>query len=119
ALFGVVQIVSAAILQGLGAERAAAWHLLAAAAVKVALNVWLVPRWGIAGAAIAAVAAYAVAAGLNLARLRRMRFVHLPWRQWTAKPIACTAAMAAAAGAVVWAAPQGLAALAPGMPSRL
>lgn len=93
-VFSVVQIVSGAILQGLGAERATAYHLLAAAAVKVALNVWLVPRWGIEGAAAAAVVAYATAACLNILRLRQFRFIRLSWRQWTIKPLVCTAVMA-------------------------
>lgn len=55
---GTVSIISAALLQGLGAVRAPALHLLAAALLKAALNLLLVPQQGITGAAIAGVAAH-------------------------------------------------------------
>lgn len=102
--FSVVQIVSAAILQGLGAERAAAYHLLAAAAVKVGLNLWLVPLWGIEGAAVSAVAAYAAAAGLNMIRLKGIPFGRLSWRDFVMKPLLSIAVMASVTAAVVFAA---------------
>lgn len=102
--FSVVQIVSAAILQGLGAERSAAYHLLAAAAVKVGMNLWLVPLWGIEGAAVSAVAAYASAAGLNMIRLKGFPFGRLSWRDFAMKPLLSTAAMAIVTAAVVFAA---------------
>ncbi|MFK7696863.1 oligosaccharide flippase family protein [Paenibacillus sp. HJGM_3] len=72
AAFAVVQIVAGTLLQGLGAERAPAYYLLAAAGVKIGLNLLLMPRWGIHGAAVAAVAAYATAAALSCLRLRRL-----------------------------------------------
>lgn len=101
AVFSVVQIVSGTLLQGLGAERATAWHLLAAAAAKVGLNVVLVPRFGIEGAAVAAVAAYALAAGLNLLRLRRLRFLSWSWRDYALRPLLATVAMAIGTAAVM------------------
>ncbi|MEF3306552.1 putative polysaccharide biosynthesis protein [Paenibacillus sp. GYB003] len=103
AVFSVVQIVSGTILQGLGAERATAIHLLLAAAAKVGLNVWLVPRFGIEGAAAAAVAAYALAAGLNMLRLRRFGLLRLTWRDFALKPLLATAIMAVATAAVAYA----------------
>lgn len=102
AAFSVVQIVSSAILQGLGAEKAAAVHLLAAASVKVGLNVWLVPVWGIEGAAVSAVAAYAVAAALNLLRLGRFRFIRFSWRDYALKPLLSVAVMALVAACSVF-----------------
>ncbi|MFD3261975.1 oligosaccharide flippase family protein [Paenibacillus lentus] len=68
---GALVTVSAALLQGLGHVRAPALHLLAAAALKTALNALLVPPLGITGAAIAGIAAYGTAAALNLALLSR------------------------------------------------
>lgn len=102
-VFSVVQIVSGAILQGMGAERATAYHLLAAAAIKVGLNIWLVPRWGIEGAAFSAVVAYAAAAGLNLLRLYRFRFIRLSWQDYAVKPLLSTAVMAIVTVAVLFA----------------
>ncbi|MCY9796627.1 polysaccharide biosynthesis protein, partial [Paenibacillus apiarius] len=71
AVSGVFQAVTAALMQGMGAVRAPALHLLAAACVKAALNVWLVPAYGIAGAATSAAAALALAAALNALALAR------------------------------------------------
>lgn len=68
---GALVTVSAALLQGLGHVRAPALHLLAAAALKTALNALLVPPLGITGAALAGIAAYGAAAALNLALLAR------------------------------------------------
>lgn len=88
--------VTAALLQGLGVVRAPALNLLAAAAIKTALNVLLVPQLGITGAAIAGIAAYTAAAALNLALLlqqvqRRPRLVDAVLR-----PLAAVLAMSAA-----------------------
>lgn len=47
AVGGTVSIISAALLQGLGYVRAPALHLLAAALLKAALNLLLVPQQGI------------------------------------------------------------------------
>ncbi|GAA3411750.1 oligosaccharide flippase family protein [Paenibacillus hodogayensis] len=101
AVFSVVQIVSGTILQGLGAERSTAYYLLAAAAIKVGLNVALVPRWGIEGAALSAVAAYAAAAVLNLLRLRAYKLLRLSWRTFVWKPLLATAVMAIVTAAIV------------------
>ncbi|KKO51545.1 putative polysaccharide biosynthesis protein, partial [Paenibacillus sp. DMB20] len=68
---GTVSIISAALLQGVGIVKAPAVHLLAAAALKLGLNLALVPELGITGAAIAGVAAHFAAAALNVALLVR------------------------------------------------
>ncbi|MGG2197292.1 putative polysaccharide biosynthesis protein [Paenibacillus validus] len=78
AVLSAVNLVSSSLLQGLGAVRAPALYLLAAALAKLALNAALVPRIGIDGAAWAAVAAYALAAGLALAHALRAAGVTAP-----------------------------------------
>ena len=119
AVFSVVQIVTAAVLHGIGAERLPAWHLLAAAAFKVALNVLLVPVWGIAGAAAAAVAAYALAAALNAAVLVRRGVVRLTLRHYGLRPLFAAAVLAAAAGGTAFASEAAIAFMAPAVPERL
>lgn len=93
---GALVAITAALLQGLGAVRAPAWHLLAAAALKAALNALLVPPLGIAGAAIAGIAAYGLAAALNLALLLRRARLRPRLRDAAARPLAAALAMAAA-----------------------
>jgi O-antigen/teichoic acid export membrane protein len=118
AVFGVVQIVSGTLLQGLGAERAPVYYLLVAVAVKIALNLALMPLWGIHGAAVAAVAAYATAAALNCIRLRRMLPTRLAWGRDAAGPAAAAALMAAGLAAWLGAAALALGALPAAPPER-
>lgn len=99
---GTASIISAALLQGLGAVRAPALHLLAAAAVKAALNVLLVPIWGTTGAAIAGAAAYTLAAALNTAQLARLAGLRTSWSAGVLKPAVMLAAMVLAAASVSW-----------------
>ncbi len=66
AVFSTLNITSASVLQGIGAVKAPAVNLLAAAVLKFALNVWLLPLWGIRGGALATVLAFALASSLNL-----------------------------------------------------
>jgi O-antigen/teichoic acid export membrane protein len=118
AAFGVLQIISGTLLQGLGAERAPVYYLLVAVAVKIGLNLALMPLWGIHGAAVAAVAAYATAAALNCIRLRRMLPTRLAWGRDAAKPAAAAALMAAGLAAWLGAAALALAALPAAPPER-
>lgn len=97
---GTVSIISAALLQGLGAVRAPALHLLAAAALKAALNLLLVPQQGITGAAIASVAAYLFAAALNVLLLHRMGHLRLRFADVLGKPALLLAGLGLAAAAV-------------------
>ncbi|MDT0126254.1 oligosaccharide flippase family protein [Paenibacillus sp. RRE4] len=98
-----VSIIAAALLQGLGAVRAPAFSMLAAAGVKVLLNVMLVPALGISGAALAGAAAYMLAAGLNVALLARLTAMRPAPGAVLAKPALVIAAMSLAALGMAWA----------------
>lgn len=93
---GALVSVSAALLQGLGMVKAPALNLLAAAAMKTALNLLLVPQLGITGAAIAGIAAYSVAAALNIALLLRHAGLRPSVRDAALRPVAAILAMMAA-----------------------
>lgn len=97
---GTVSIISAALLQGLGAVRAPALTLLAAALLKAALNLLLVPQQGITGAAIAGVAAHLFAAALNVLLLYRQGYLRLRFADALLKPAALLAGLGLAAAAV-------------------
>lgn len=107
---GTVSIISAAVLQGLGQVRAPALHLLAAALLKAALNLLLVPQLGITGAAIAGVAAHLFAAALNVLLLRRKAHLRLRLADVLAKPALLVAGLGLAAAAASWGAGAALAA---------
>ncbi|MGN7765795.1 putative polysaccharide biosynthesis protein [Paenibacillus sp. 22594] len=100
---GTVSIISAALLQGLGAVRAPALHLLAAALLKAALNLLLVPQQGITGAAIASVAAHGFAAALNVLLLHRQGHLRLRLADALLRPALLLAGLALAAAAVSYA----------------
>ena len=102
AVGGTVSIISAALLQGLGYVRAPALHLLAAALLKAALNLLLVPQQGITGAAIAGVAAHSFAATLNVLLLYRQGHLRLRLADALARPALLTAGLALAAAAASW-----------------
>ncbi|MFC9712603.1 oligosaccharide flippase family protein [Paenibacillus sp. NPDC056933] len=99
-----VSIIAAALLQGLGAVRAPAFSMLAAAGVKALLNVMLVPALGISGAALAGAVAYMLAAGLNVALLARLTAMRPAPGAVLAKPALVIAAMSLAAAGTAWAA---------------
>ncbi|MGE6668423.1 putative polysaccharide biosynthesis protein [Paenibacillus xylanexedens] len=99
-----VSIIAAALLQGLGAVRAPAFSMLAAAGVKALLNVMLVPALGISGAALAGAVAYMLAAGLNVALLARLVALRPTPGAVLAKPALVIAAMSLAAVGTAWAA---------------
>lgn len=95
-----LMVVTSALLQGLGAQRAPALHLLAAALLKAALNALLVPQLGITGAAIASIAAYGAAAALNAALLLRRVGLRPRLRDALVRPAAALLALAAAVTAL-------------------
>ncbi|MET3939050.1 O-antigen/teichoic acid export membrane protein [Paenibacillus sp. PvP094] len=99
-----VSIIAAALLQGLGAVRAPAFSMLAAAGVKALLNVMLVPALGISGAALAGAVAYMLAAGLNVALLARRTAMRPDPGAVLVKPALVIAAMSVAAAGMAWAA---------------
>ena len=110
AVGSTISIISAALLQGLGFVRAPALHLLAAALLKAALNLLLVPQLGITGAAIAGVAAHLFAAALNVLLLRRISHLRLRPADVLARPALLVAGLGLAAAAVSWGADAALAA---------
>lgn len=75
---------------------------LAAALLKAALNLLLVPQQGITGAAIAGVAAHSFAAALNVLLLYRQGHLRLRLADALARPALLTAGLALAAAAASW-----------------
>ncbi len=104
AVFSAISLISAALLQGIGIVKAPAVNLLVGAAVKVLLNLLLVPQLGITGAAIAGVAANFLAAALNVALLVRGTGLRLSAGALLAKPALILAGMFSAAAGAQWAA---------------
>ncbi|CAM3671829.1 oligosaccharide flippase family protein [Marinicrinis lubricantis] len=94
--FSVLNIVTSSVLQGLDAVKIPALHLLAAAGVKVLLNVLWVPHFGIRGAALSAVLSFVTAAALNVIYLARRNYIQIRFKDDLWKPIASTVVMAAA-----------------------
>lgn len=86
ALFSTLNTVSGSVLQGLGAVRLPALTMLIAVVLKALGNVWLMPRWGIEGAALSAVIAFAAAAGLTLVQAARCTGVRFALRQYAVAP---------------------------------
>lgn len=95
-IFASVQTTFAAILQGAGWVYLPVINLLAASGVKVLCNLWLVPLYGIDGAAAATVLSYATAAVLNFWAMKRCLGQGLPWRRWVLRPAVATFIMTAA-----------------------
>lgn len=84
-VFSMVNIVTASMLQGIGYANVSAFNLLWAAIVKLLLNIWWVPLYGINGAAASAVIAFLIASILNSFVLyKKVRFNiklgHYIWR---------------------------------------
>jgi O-antigen/teichoic acid export membrane protein len=86
ALFSTLNTVTSSVLQGLGAVRTPALTLLIAVVLKALGNVWLLPRWGLEGAALSAVIAFAAAAGLNLVQVVRCTGVRFALRRYAVTP---------------------------------
>nr|WP_246281412.1 polysaccharide biosynthesis protein [Saccharibacillus qingshengii] len=84
---GTLGIVSAALLQGMGAVRAPALFLLVSAALKLVLNLLLVPQMGIAGAALAGAVSYMVAALLGVLMLARLTGLRANGRRTLLQPL--------------------------------
>lgn len=93
--FCSVQIVSTSLLQGLGLARLPAYYLLIATVLKIGLNIWLVPRWGIEGAAFAAVAAFLTAVIFNIRALLKHTNISFSIHNYVWKPMLAVGTMAA------------------------
>lgn len=74
-LFTTIAATTAAILQGMGRAKVSALTMVIGMMVKWGLNMWLIPLWGTAGAAVSSVTSFAFVAGINSLYLyREMRF---------------------------------------------
>lgn len=94
AVFSSLNIITASILQGLGAPLIPALSLLFAAVIKVCLNIYWIPMWGIEGAASAAVLTFVIASLFNLLAIRSRTGLALPWRDYVFKPLVALMFMA-------------------------
>lgn len=97
---GTLGIVSAALLQGMGAVRAPALFLLVSATLKLTLNLLLVPLMGISGAALAGAVSYLVAALLGVLLLARLTGLRGGVRRTLLQPLLLAGLTALAAFAV-------------------
>jgi stage V sporulation protein B len=88
AVFSTLNIVSASILQGVGAVMIPVRNLLVAAAIKVACNLIFLPFWGIQGAALSAVVAFAAASILNMAHLSKSTGASFTKAHYLYRPLA-------------------------------
>lgn len=100
-----VSTISAGLLQGLGRPGIPALSLLIAVIVKTALNLSLIPRWGIEGAATAAVAACAAAGLINMGALVRWAHFRPRAKTYLLKPFISLALMTAYLVSMMWAIP--------------
>lgn len=105
AVASTLNIITGSLLQGLGNVKAPAVHLLAAALVKIGLNIWLVPLWGVDGAAVAGIVSFALAALLNLLALIRDLQLRGSWKAGILRPLLILAVMSIAVGCVLWLVP--------------
>ncbi|MBX6394463.1 MAG: polysaccharide biosynthesis protein, partial [Alicyclobacillaceae bacterium] len=95
-VFSTLESVSSSVLQGMGMTMRPVVNLLIGLILKIILNLWWVPLWGIQGAAAASVVAYFLAAELNLWYMKRFTSLKLsPLALW-GKPLVATTAMTAA-----------------------
>lgn len=97
---GTLGIVSAALLQGMGAVRAPALFLLISAALKLLLNLLLVPLMGISGAALAGAVSYMIAALLGVMLLARLTGLRRGVRRMLFQPLLLAGLTALAAYSV-------------------
>ncbi len=89
-LFASLQTTVAAVLQGAGWVYLPVIYLLVACCVKFVANLWLVPRYGIHGAAIATVFSYSLAAVLNMGAMVKLLNEKIQWMTWFVRPLIAT-----------------------------
>ncbi|MBE3551704.1 MAG: polysaccharide biosynthesis protein [Kyrpidia tusciae] len=101
-VFSTLESVSSSVLQGMGMTVRPVVNLFIGLVLKVVLNLWWVPLWGIGGAAAASVVSYWVAAELNLYQMKRLTSLRLsPIALW-GKPALATAGMVVAVQLWQW-----------------
>lgn len=86
AVFSSLNIITASILQGLGAVFVPVLSLLFAVVVKIGLNLWWIPLWGIEGAAAAAVVTFIAASLVNMLAILKHTNIKLSWTLYIIKP---------------------------------
>jgi polysaccharide transporter, PST family len=86
-IFSTLGITSAGILQGLGKVMLPARNLLIGVIIKVALNIILIPKLGITGAAAATVIAYSISTLLNLIAVSKYAYVRFGFSEFLLKPL--------------------------------
>ncbi|MFC0190378.1 polysaccharide biosynthesis protein [Fictibacillus aquaticus] len=91
-LFASVIFTATGLLQGLGLYRSAGIAVVAGVFLKVVLNVWLIPIWGMMGAGIATVIATGATAFIQIFLLQRKTAV-FTWRSWGLDILKLTAAL--------------------------
>lgn len=94
-VFASLQTTAAAVLQGAGWVYLPVFNLFVAGVVKLMANLWLVPRYGIEGAAVATVFSYATAMVLNFWAVGRGLGEAFRWRDWLLRPLVATFIMGA------------------------
>lgn len=92
-VFSMINIVTASMLQGLGHAKISAIHLLWAAVVKILLNVWWIPLYGIQGAAASAVVSFMVASLLNVIVLMKKTNFTIDVGRYIWRPLWCLCVM--------------------------
>ncbi|WP_093055828.1 putative polysaccharide biosynthesis protein [Salipaludibacillus aurantiacus] len=101
-LFGSLFMTAAALLHAAGKSRLAVYILMAGLSVKTLLNLWLVPVYGIMGAAVSTTVSFAIIALMSLAALVRHSFwLPLPFLFWM-KWLVSLAGMAVVVNVYLW-----------------
>ena len=94
-LFSALELVSTYILQGYDRFYRPVINMVAGVVIKLALNILLVPRYGINGAAVASTLGYLISSWLNMRSVRRFSGlrIHFPGIAW--RPLAASALVGA------------------------
>jgi O-antigen/teichoic acid export membrane protein len=107
-IFATLGITSAGILQGMGEVTLPVRNLFIGVAAKVALNIFLIPSFGITGAAMATVCSYMIATLLNLYAITYFTGIKFHVKNFFIKPAIAVLMMAMAAFVTRKAAEKGL-----------
>ncbi len=81
-LFYAIALMNLSVLSGIGQPKQVAKVMLWAAVSNVVLNLFLIPLFGILGAAFTTTLSYALALVLSYLKLRHYVTLQLPWKNW-------------------------------------
>ncbi|ARU63577.1 hypothetical protein CBW65_23115 [Tumebacillus avium] len=98
AIFSSYELVCAYILQAMGYMYMPIRNMFAGLGLKLILLIFLVPKFGILGAGLAAVVGYVLSSGLNFAAVKRLAEIPMSYYSLFGKPLLSSAVM----GIVVW-----------------